>query len=163
MVLGRTHWVDIILVVINLRSNPIYIVLVAEYKKLSLEEIMAYLFSNSDLRTKRFDFLVLLRVFWLINSLFSLLEVCAFIYSIIITRPLKKKMQLKSMIENFRSKIMNCNSPKQLPIMLLCLIIYFFHKKKNATKIMIESFHWKIMSCNSPKLLPIYSSMYYFF
>jgi len=50
---------------------------------------MAYLFSNSDLRTKRFDFIkgILVNQF----SLFSLLEVCAFIYCIIITRPLKKK------------------------------------------------------------------------
>jgi hypothetical protein len=28
------------------------------------------------------------------------------------------------MIENFHWKIMSCNSPKLLPVMLLCLIIY---------------------------------------
>jgi hypothetical protein len=39
VVFGRTHWVDIIVVVINLRSNLIYIVLVAEYKRPFLEEI----------------------------------------------------------------------------------------------------------------------------
>jgi hypothetical protein len=38
------------------------------------------------------------------------------------------------MIENFLWKIMSCNSPKQLPIRLLCLIIYSSVEKKMQLK-----------------------------